>query len=292
MEWKILQLANSNILKQIAARSTPSITGAVGSNHNSMTLGIGNVHSLPSLTLSGLNGAIGTSWDSEDWFKASNDVKKYEVYELSEDVLALSVTWQRLRSTVRPYTGGVVEPSPTTLTDAILFKEVTQEDRERANIIRDFYSKKLMVLTLKEHKFSSYRKDLSTFIHGNSKVVKEQMLPIVYRLPEFYDYDIVVEDMFRDLDTDFKDTDQPIRKILKLGSITKLTVNGKSKKFVEYWMKDSSNRPYKLEIEISNQLMHLWDYFFDQGKVSLEIVAKHMNRDGAAYYKLIKWKLA
>ena len=257
-----------------------------------MTLGMGsNVHSLPSLTISGLKGAMGTNWDSEDWFKASNDVKKYEVYELSEDVLALSVTWHRLRSTVRPYTGGVVEPSPTTLTDAILFKEVTQEDRERANVIRDFYSKKLMVLTLKEHKFSSYRKDLSTFIHGNSKVVKEQMLPIVYRLPEFYDYDIVVEDMFRDLDTNFKGTDHPISKILKLDSITKLKVNGKSRKFVEYWMKDSNNRPYKLEIEISNQLMHLWDHFFDMGQVSLEIVAKHMNRDGASYYKLIKWKL-
>lgn len=284
-------MANSNILKQIAARS-PKINGAVGSSHNSITVGSGNVHSLPSITLSGLTGAMGTSWDSEDWFKTSNDVKKYEVYELSEDVLALSVTWHRIRSDLRSNLCNMFGPSPTTLTDAILFKEVTQEDRERANVIRDFYSKKLMVLTLKEHKFSNYRKDLNTFIHGDCKIVKEQILPIVYRLPEFYDYDIVVEDMFRDLDTDFKDTDQPIRKILKLGSITKLTVNGKSKKFVEYWMKDSSNRPYKLEIEISNQLMHLWDYFFDQGKVSLEIVAKHMNRDGAAYYKLIKWKLA
>jgi hypothetical protein len=186
-----------------------------------------------------------------------------------------------------------VNPSnrPTKLTDAVLFKEMIQEDRDRANVIRDYYSKKLLVLTLKDHRMSNYRKDLNTFIHGDCKIVKEEMMPLVYRLPEFYDYDIEVEDMFRDLDTRFDHTIPAFGKIVNLEPIKKLTVNGKSKKFVEYWLKDSSDRPYKLEIETSNQLMHLWDHFFDKGSILLDVVAKPSNRDGASFYKLIKWNL-
>ena len=237
---------------------------------------------------------MGSSWDTVNWCAANNNVKKYEVYETSEDILALSVTWHRLRPTLSHNVNIINDPSyrPTKLTDEILFKEMIQEDRERAHDIRDYYSKKLMVLTLKDHKLSNYRKDLNTFIHGDCKIVKEQMMPLVYRLPEFYDYDIEVENMFRGLDTRFDNAMPAFGKLIQLEPIKKLTVNSKSKKFVEYWLKDSTDRPYKIEIDVSNQLMHLWDHFFDKGSVFLDVVAKPTSRDGASYYKLIRWKLA
>jgi hypothetical protein len=189
-----------------------------------------------------------------------------------------------------------VNPSnrPTKLTDSILFKELIQEDREKADVIRDYYSKKLMMFTLKGQKFSNYRKDLNTFIHGDCKVVKEEMMPLVYRLPEFHEYDVGLDEMFRDLDTRFEDSEISFSTIRTLYPVKKFTVKRKDKRFVEYWLKDEENRPYKIEIDCSNDLMHLWDYFYDKGKfheIKLDAVLKFSNTDSISRYKLIKWKL-
>ena len=292
MEWKILQLANSNILNQIAARNPRSsgVIATTNGSHNTITMG--NIQPLTSITLSGLNGT------SNDWDIFGNkNVKKYEVFETSEDILALSVTWHRLRPLISHGISNIMNPSdrPTKLTDSILFKEIIQEDRDKANLIRDYYSKKLMMFTLKGQQLTSYRKDLNTFIHGDCKVVKEEMMPLVYRLPEFYEYDVGLDEMFLELDTRFEGSQISLSAIKTLTPVKKFTVKRKHRKFVEYWLKDNENKPYKIEIDSNNELMHLWDYFYDKGKfheITLDTVIKFSNRDSISHYKLIKWKLA
>ena len=292
MEWKILQLANSNILNQIAARNPRSsgVIATTNGSHNTITMG--NIQPLTSITLSGLNGT------SNDWDIFGNkNVKKYEVFETSEDILALSVTWHRLRPLISHGISNIMNPSnrPTKLTDEVLFKEMIPEDREKANVIRDYYSKKLMMFTLKGQQLTSYRKDLNTFIHGDCKVVKEEMMPLVYRLPEFYEYDVGLDEMFLELDTRFEGSQISLSTIKTLTPVKKFTVKRKSRRFVEYWLKDEENKPYKIEIDSNNELMHLWDYFYDKGKfhdITLDTVIKFSNRDSISHYKLIKWKLA
>jgi hypothetical protein len=292
VEWKILQLANSNIQKQFAARN-PRSSGVIATTNGSHhTITMGNIQPLTSLTLSGLNGT------SNDWDIFGNkNVKKYEVFETSEDILALSVTWHRLRPLISHGISNIMNPSnrPTKLTDEILFKEMIQEDREKANVIRDYYSKKLMMFTLKGQQLTSYRKDLNTFIHGDCKVVKEEMMPLVYRLPEFYEYDVGLDEMFLELDTRFEGSQISLSTIKTLTPVKKFTVKRKSRKFVEYWLKDNENKPYKIEIDSNNELMHLWDYFYDRGKfheITLDTVIRFSNRDSISHYKMIKWKLA
>ena len=285
-------MANSNILNQIAARN-PKASGVIATtngSHNTITMG--NIQPLTSITLSGLNGT------SNDWDIFGNkNVKKYEVFETSEDILALSVTWHRLRPLISHGISNIMNPSnrPTKLTDEVLFKEMIQEDRDKANVIRDYYSKKLMMFTLKGQQLTSYRKDLNTFIHGDCKVVKEEMMPLVYRLPEFYEYDVGLDEMFLELDTRFEGSQISLSTIKTLTPVKKFTVKRKSRKFVEYWLKDNENKPYKIEIDSNNELMHLWDYFYDRGKfheITLDTVIRFSNRDSISHYKLIKWKLA
>ena len=280
------------MLSQIAARN-PKASGVIATtngSHNTITMG--NIQPLTSITLSGLNGT------SNDWDIFGNkNVKKYEVFETSEDILALSVTWHRLRPLISHGISNIMNPSdrPTKLTDSILFKEIIQEDRDKANLIRDYYSKKLMMFTLKGQQLTSYRKDLNTFIHGDCKVVKEEMMPLVYRLPEFYEYDVGLDEMFLELDTRFEGSQISLSTIKTLTPVKKFTVKRKSRKFVEYWLKDEENKPYKIEIDSNNELMHLWDYFYDKGKfhdITLDTVIKFSNRDSISHYKLIKWKLA
>ena len=282
------------MLSQIAARN-PKASGVIATtngSHNTITMG--NIQPLTSITLSGLNG---TSNDWDIFTANNNNVKRYEVFETTEDILALSVTWHRLRPLINNGTSTIIDPSnrPTKLTDSILFKEIIQEDRDKANLIRDYYSKKLMMFTLKGQQLTNYRKDLNTFIHGDCKVVKEEMMPLVYRLPEFYEYDVGLDEMFLELDTRFEGSKIASSAIKKLNPVKKFTVKRKSRKFVEYWLKDEENKPYKIEINSNNELIHLWDYFYDKGKfhdITLDTVLKFSDRDSISHYNLIKWKLA
>jgi hypothetical protein len=288
VEWKILQLAKSSIIQQIAARSNlpkSVINGAQGS-HNTITLG--NLQPLTAMSMSQIGSGI--MWDE---FSNTNHVKKYEVFETTEDVLALSVTWHRLRPLLSHNINIISNPSsrPSKLTDEILFREMIQEDRERANIIRDYYSKKLMMINLRGQRISKYRKDLSIFIHGDGKIVKEEFMPLIYRLPEFYDYDISTDEMFRSLDTRFEDTRIALPTIKTVSPIDKFLVKRKTGKYNEYWLRDEQNRPCRIEIEHSNQLMHLWDYFFKKKSVTLDCISKFEERDNIAFYKIVKWTI-
>jgi hypothetical protein len=296
VEWKILQLANIKQINRNGSNTNPYTNGViVGAQASHNTITMGNIQPLTSLTLSNLSVSGGhAAWDI---FSNTENVKKYEVFETTEDILALSVTWHRLRPLISHGISNIVNPSnrPTKLTDSVLFKEMIQEDRDKANVIRDYYSKKLMMFTLKGQQLTSYRKDLNTFIHGDCKVVKEEMMPLVYRLPEFYEYDVGLDEMFLELDTRFEGSQIASSTIKTLNPVKKFTVKRKSRKFVEYWLRDNENKPYKIEIDTSNELMHLWDYFYDRGKfheITLDTVIRFSNRDSVSHYKLIKWKLA
>jgi hypothetical protein len=306
-------LVNSNNAKQLATQQSAlkslHVTGANISHNTITTLGSRN----PGLTLntitglngnvisgvnrnsnifSGLNNLSGSvTWDSNS--STNGNVKKYEVFETSEDILALSVTWHRLRL---PGNHIINSIRPTTLTDNILFTEINQEDRNRADIIRDYYSKKLMVMTLRGQRISKFRKDLNTFIHGDCKIVKEEMMPLIFRLPEFYDYDIQLQEMFSDLNKQFEDTEDQAygaayggKKILK--PMKKFVVKLRTNKFSEYWLKDDDNKAYKIEIPIENKLNHLWEHFFEQESIPLQGHFRYMERDGINYFHLKNWEI-
>jgi hypothetical protein len=248
-----------------------------------------------SLSLRNLTGLNATMYDNLYSQPDSEYVKKYEVFETTEDVLALSVTWHRLRTLLSHKIDILANPNdrPTKLTDSVLFREMIQEDREKANVIRDYYSKKLMVLTLRELRMSKFRKDLSTFIHGDGKVVREEFMPIIYRLPEFYDYDMGFDEMFRGLNKQFEH--QPKLTIggdsITLTPLRKFIVKLRTNKFTEYWLKDSDDRAYKIEIPIDNKLNHLWEHFFEQDTIPLTGYLKHMERDGINYFHLKNWEI-
>lgn len=258
-------------------------------SHNTITT-LGPRH--PSLTITGSNTLSGLSITgnisgSVTWDNYSNgNVKKYEVVETTEDILALSVTWHRLR-----LLGINTIERPTTLTDNILFTEINQEDRNRADIIRDYFSKKIVMITLRGQNLSSFRKDLNTFIHGDCKVVKEELMPLIYRLPEFYDNDIQHDEMFRDFNKHFEDTSKLWRGTKTLKPVRKFFINLKTKKFLEYWLKDENDRGYRIEIPFENKLNHLWEHFFKQETIPILGAYRYSEHDGINYYQIKDWEI-
>lgn len=216
--------------------------------------------------------------------------------EFTADALVLSCTLHNIRKQGRDITNvHNIKLDPIySLIDNRLPALVTDFDREEANQIRDYYSKKLLMWMLKERPLTSFRKDLNKFLQGSPTNFLETLVPIVYRLPEFYHYDIEYTDMVKSLtskvETDFVEKLHP--EILTLTPIRKFRVNKRSKKHDEYWFKDSSNHAFKTAIEIDNILHGLWDNMFNNGNMVLKAQLRRRSREGFKHYEMTKISLA
>ena len=276
--------------------NTITITGTGGgSGMNSIS-----PHSISPLSISSLSPAQTISLDDRylnNLFKNNNRsdyVKRYEVIEATEDILALSVAWKRLRDTTNEsIQNGSLHIKVTTLLDDHLFRKMEESDRIRANEIRDYFSKKIMLWTLKSVKLSAYRQDLNKFIHGDGKKVTEELLPLIYRLPEFYEYDIQFDQFKREVNleiTNFSNIDS-VKKITTLTPIKSFYKTNKRVKHFEYWLKDSNDNAHLITIEPKNPLKHIWDKIFTNGQLRIEATYYPKKYDELQYYQLLNWNM-
>lgn len=244
-----------------------------------------------------LKGLNSISLNQSPWDISFNDnthsnLKKYEMYESTEDVVALSCAADRLISEKQIY---------YKVTDRELYNKIEQQDRDKAKEIKDYYSKKVMMLKLKgTGQLSPFRTDMNQLIHSDGLLFKESMIGIAYWLPKFYKYDldldevksqVVVNQNFDDLN---KQGLPGTRKLTStLSPIKRLHRATKRNKFHEYWMKDDVlNAGVVLHLEDKNQLQHLWDYVFEnqkEFKISGTYTRRH--RDGFEYFSVTNWEL-
>jgi len=260
--WQIAGSGGSGISLQAASQNTISI--------GSLTSGSGIDFEWN--TLAGLN----------------SNVKKYEVYEISQDLLALSVCWARYRK-VKDEHG--LRPVITKLLDSDLFRLVSEDEIAQANTIRDYYSKKIMVWKLKNIKLTPFREDMNTFIHGDGKMFKENMLPLVYRLPEFYEYDIEFEKMSFEYNKEVKRQESShVTERKYLTFIKSLSVNTKRLKKTEYWFSDNHNNLVQMNIETHNPLYSLLDKVIKSGSIELDGRYGTRKRDGNEFLRVEKYK--
>lgn len=209
-------------------------------------------------------------------------IKTHQVYEIDKDLLSLSVCWKRYRDikddTPRPYIGSLLE--------AELFRCVTDLDVELANRIRDYYSKKLMMWALKsERELTQFRKDLRTFITSEGKIFQEEMLPLAFRLPELYEYDLFVDDRIHE-SKEFKANLHP-NQYLFLGKINRTT---RKQKKIEFWFLNYQQALCRLVLEPNNILIPILENLIDSSSdrifVSNAKLQKRM-RDDLVHFDFI-----
>jgi len=249
-------------------------------------------HHLNTISLANIAAAPGSGYTGTfnfDEFSYRPDIKKYEVYEISQDLLALSVCWARYRKT-RHSSGP--QPTITKLLDSELFKLVSEEDIAQANTIRDYYSKKIMVWKLKNINLTSFRQDLNTFIHSDGKTFKETMMPLAFRLPEFYEYDIEFEKMSFEYNKEVK-----LEPVVNYPAVTKqltyiksLSDNTKRLKKIEYWFSDKHNNLIQMNVDTHNPLSSLLDKVITKGSINLEGRYATRTRDGNEFLRVEKYK--
>lgn len=258
---------------------------------------------LGNLTIGAQGGAIsGANGSSANWNNNVNIfsfdpeqekipqelVRKYEIFESVEDLLALSCAWHRLRTTARdpiPHIGFTI----TKLLDKNLFNAVNEEDRLFASSIRDYYSKKIMMLKLKNERMSQYREDLNTFIHSDGKKFVEKMFGLAYRLPQFYLYDTKLDEIFRGRNrkTNKKIPNIDIKTLTYVGSTM---VDRKSLKRNEYWFVDEEDTLVTVYLAHNNPLLGVWEKLI-RNPITLEGSYYNKSRDDHEYYQVEKYKL-
>lgn len=256
----------------MASNNIYKIHPKFGGSNTTQGLSSMNTISLGNITLGGI---------TNDFFN-NQFVKKYEIIDSVEDLLVLSCAWHRIRKTNQP-----TRPSIISLVSQELFQSITQEDRDLAAEVRDYYSKKLMVLVLKEQRLTPFRQDLNIFLHNDPKKFTENFMPLVYRLPEFYEYDKKFDEMKPQFETKMPPGYKTLSvKLCKLSSVHKIRKHNKNTKVTEYWFKGDDNYAYKFSIDPVNMLTPIWDREFESGLVTGTFNTFLDSRDGFPFYAI------
>jgi len=129
----------------------------------------------------------------------------------------------------------------------------------RAKEIRDYYCAKLITSALTGTPQTEFRKALGTIIKEEKYTVKH--LPILIRLPSFYEEDHIVENLVS-LATEVSKPEYPtkLQFIEDLEFVKKFDFIRRTQKSHKYVFKNALNNLYVLSVSTSNELTEILDY--------------------------------
>jgi len=282
-----MKLYNQNTMWN---QAIPSLTTCQISSLQSATYNINSTLNYPNTSPINLNDIIKSTTGYHD----GKYVKTYQIIEAAEDLLTLSVAHKRLLSERISLLAKSF--SFKNILDSVIFENLNDNDREIASTIRKYYSQQIVMWALKGIKLTSFREDLKTYFNGEGNKFVENTIPLVTKLPYFYDYDIKLDEIKREFTTDLSGynpitTNIPDKHSYILTPIKSLFRKTKKTKCIEYWLKDNYNRAYKIEIEHNNPLQPLWDKTFNSSKLEILGYIKVKRLDDLNYFHLFGWEV-
>jgi len=273
-------------LQQIAPLTTSQLSSLQNATYQTATYNLNSSGNINAISVNDIFKA--------NLYQDSMYVKTYQIIEATEDLLALSVTHKRLM--IENISVLAKSFSFKNILDPIVFQNLTEADREIANTIRKYYSQQILMWALKGIKLTAFREDLKTYLNGEGNKFVENTIPLVTKLPYFYDYDIKLDEIKREFTTDTEGfntvaTNNPSKHSYILTPIKSLFRKTKKAKCIEYWLKDNYNRAYKIEIDHNNPLQHLWDKTFNQDKLEISGYTKLKRLDDLNYFHVFGWEV-
>lgn len=273
-------------IQQIAPLTTAQLSSLQNATYQTATYNLNSSGNINAISVNDIFKA--------NLYQDSMYVKTYQIIEAVEDLLALSVTHKRLM--IENISVLAKSFSFKNILDPIVFQNLNEADREIANTIRKYYSQQILMWALKGIKLTAFREDLKTYLNGEGNKFVENTIPLVTKLPYFYDYDIKLDEIKREFTTDTEGfntvaTNNPSKHSYILTPIKSLFRKTKKAKCIEYWLKDNYNRAYKIEIDHNNPLQHLWDKTFNQDKLEISGYTKLKRLDDLNYFHVFGWEV-
>lgn len=209
-----------------------------------------------------------------------------ELLTIRSDLLELSCARWRLG------TSCLILWMPEALADSI-----TNEDRILAKKIREYYSGKCCIWGLHNKELSKFRKDLYSFLNSSGTSFDEKTISLACRLPEFYAYDIELDDMRIKLGIDlvFDDyRDIGLKMEAGVRTLNPIKVTRRKTKLLdrsEYWLHDNKNRLHVISIDTNNPLKSIWHRIFAKGNVRVDGLFCPRLRNDIPCFVVTKWEL-
>lgn len=223
------------------------------------------------------------SWDFSDLLKTMKIQEGAVVdIELKEDLLVLACCLQRFHN----------DPNGKklySLTNTDLLGEITDSDRKKAEIVKNYYQKKLTFLTLQGGVLTRYRQDLHKFLYMSGHKYPEKFLGLAYKLPYFYDYDSDFDSLFDNYYADTKN--QGVQKGLKKLTFKKILFNTQKKGLrKEYWFYDERGDNVLLDFDATDILLPLFDKQIASGTLELDGLFVVRKRDHKNFFEAKKYQ--
>lgn len=211
---------------------------------------------------------------------------KERITEFVNDPLILSCIVKRLLETGQGYRN---------LSDKTLLEYMTEDDCELADRIREYYTKKFFWRALSDNRsMSDYRRRLINLLENRVTVCKDQDCGIYYKLPYFYEEDLVYDEFKKTLNTNNISSLGNARANRMQRSLEFLITSfsgQRKRKIVRYWFKDDNNFLYGLELDKDNPLLSIFDDYVQTHKTVLFDTRLTEDRiDQMQYYKLLQYK--
>lgn len=208
------------------------------------------------------------------------------ITEFKEDPLVLSCVVKRFLETGQGYRD---------MNDTTTVNDITEDDRALAEKVREYFTKKFFWRALSENRpLSDYRRRLINLLENRIRNCKDQDCGIYYKLPYFYQEDVVYEEFKKNLKTekisDLGNSRQ--NKMLKRLEFLKTTLSAQRKrKIIRYWFKDDNEFLYGLELTHDNPLLMIFDdYIAEHSTVVFDTRLTEDRIDNMNYYKLFQYK--
>jgi hypothetical protein len=217
-------------------------------------------------------------------------VEKTNVFK--EDPLVLSCVVKRL-----------TEENPGTyhsLEDERLLDQITVEDRAQSELVRKYFTKKFFWQNFTDNRnLSSFRNRVCFLLESRIQDCKDQDLGIYFKLPWFYDEDMIYEDFKKAYET----TDIPnivyggiygtkrAREILNLQYLKHTFCYQRKRKIRRLWFTDQKYL-FSIEVEDANPLLETFiDSLTSSTNVKLEAHRNIDRIDKLYFYKIFNFKL-
>lgn len=224
--------------------------------------------------------------DNADALSPFNEILKERITEFKEDPLVLACVLKAYTTANKGY---------LSLESDVLIGLITDEDKVLAEKIREYYTKKFFWRILSDSKsLSDYRLRLVNLLENRITKCKDQDCGIYYKLPYFYEEDVVYDEFKKNLKTDDISSLGSSRHNLMLKQLEflKTTFSAQRKrKIVRYWFKDDNQFLYGIELASDNPLLMIFDdYLKDRQFVLFETRLSEDRIDSMHYYKLYNYK--
>jgi hypothetical protein len=203
-----------------------------------------------------------------DDFKATTEVIEETSFRVNFDPLAFVLEGRDSIDFVnnRKYKNKTMYEQLSTVSDTLTVTNVKYTTESK--IIRRHFRNKILIATLQSHQISPFRTKLDEIL-SDSSLLKIHHIPVLLRLPDFYQEDKEMENIFENYSNIPLDEYDPIVVSFdgNVQFVKKFTRYGRYTDVTKYFFKNENNQVFCFKIDVSNHYSNLMDYFAKTDKV-------------------------